>query len=604
MPTDLLLASAQPAWLVSVWKPILLLIPFVIWARIVTGVYDKHAAQYFLPRKMWNLVHLSAGLLAVVLAIVLGGVIGGEGGFWVALVGVIAILAGDLYAYMHMANKDDRVPESRRIRFGMAKPDPADAKNKKDAKLKGKAAQQIRLTIKSLDEKGKFSKTVEPPMPETPEFATRVAAEGLMVDAIANRAWQAEVGPGKDAYQARLLVDGVLQPGATFPPPEAAKIMDFWKASAKLDIADRRRRQVGDVQIETPDYKRVVRVTSIGAQGGMRVTMLLDPEKAVQKPLKDLGLLDTQLAELQRMAGLKGVVLVATPPDSGRTTLMYALLRLHDAYTSNVHTVEFEPQGAPEGVRVNKFDAEAAMPVSSANAAGPSGGPEYSTLVRSIMRRDPDVVAVSDMPDPSTAKEVAKIDQTRTRTYLCFKGSDAATVVQAYVKAVGETRQAAESLSGVVVGKLVRKLCTNCRVAYPPTPDMLKKLSIPEGKVQTLFKKGGQVLIKNKPDTCPVCKGSGYLGVEGVYEVFPIEKDEQDQIVQGNFTNLRGLWRKRSIPTLQQVAIRKAVEGLTSVEEIIRITSGEDAPEAAAGGRQFPDGHGRRHAGRTDRRPQ
>lgn len=579
MPTDLslniplTLGAATAQWLMSVWKPIVLLVPFAVWARIVTSVYDKHAAQFFLPRRMWNLVHLVAGMVALVAALGLGSVVGGEGGFWAGLAAVLVILAGDLYAYMHMANKDDRVPESKRIKLGMAMPTPAEKAKKKQDAARGKLAAQLKLTIKSADEKGKFTQLVPPPQAETPEFAARVAGEAVYVEAIASRATQAEIGPGKDgAYQVRYLVDSVYQPGATMPPADAAKVMDFWKLAAKQDIADRRKKQTSDISVEQPEGKRVVRVTSIGAQGGMRVTLLMEPEKSVQREPKDLGLLEPQMTTLKELAAERqGVVLVVTPPDSGRTTLMYSLLRLHDAYTSNVHTVEIEPQGAPDGVRVNKFDPQAA------GATGAPGG-EYSTLVRSIMRRDPDVVAVSDLPDAATAQEISKADQPRTRTYLCFKGGDAFTAVQTYVKAVGDTRKAADSLHGVVVGKLVRKLCSNCRVNYPPTADMLKKLGLPEGKVQQLFKKGGQVLIKNKPEVCPVCKGVGYLGTEGVFEVYPIDKDDRDLIAQGNYQGLKASWRKRGLPSLQQAAIRKAVDGLTSVEEIMRIASDGAAP--------------------------
>src|SRR5581483_3788916 len=138
----------------------------------------------------------------------------------------------------------------------------------------------------------------------------------------------------------------------------------------------------------------------------------------------------------------------------------------------------------------------------------------------------------------------------RARVYVSFNATDITSGVQAWVKAVGDQRAAGESLHGAVAGKLVRKLCTNCRVAYPPAPDMLKKLGIPEGKVQTLFKKGGQVLIKNKPEACPVCLGTGYFGQEGVYEVCMFGKEERDLIVAGNLSGLKAAMRKRNVPTM------------------------------------------------------
>src|SRR5690606_38703295 len=124
-------------------------------------------------------------------------------------------------------------------------------------------------------------------------------------------------------------------------------------------------------------------------------------------------------------------------------------------------------------------------------------------------RRDPAVVGVADLPDANTAKEVAKGDQDRTRIYVSLKGDSAMGAIQTWVKAVGDPKQAAAALHGVVAQRLLRRLCPNCRVAYPPPGEMLKKLGVPEGKVQQLFKKGGQVLIKNKPEVCPMCKGVG-----------------------------------------------------------------------------------------------
>ena len=288
-------------------------------------------------------------------------------------------------------------------------------------------------------------------------------------------------------------------------------------------------------------------------------------------------MLPMQLEELKKIVDDgKGVVLVNTPRDNGRTTLLYSVLKKHDAYINNVQTVEVDPQANLEGVRGNKFDAQS-------DAALPAGatGPEFATLVRSIMRRDPQVVGVAELPDAATAKEVSRADLERARVYLSFNAPDAATGVQAWVKFVGDQRAAGECLHGVIAGKLLRKLCTNCRVAYPPAPDMLKKLGIPEGKVQQLFKKGGQVLIKNKPEVCPVCAGSGYYGQDGVYEVCLFGKEERDLVAAGNISGLKAAMRKRNVPTIQQVAIRKAVDGITSVEEVMRITTG-DTPAAAA----------------------
>lgn len=562
--------------LLSIYKPLLMLAVFLPWAWVVSRIYDKHAAQFFLPRKMWNFIHLAAGALALIAVLAMSiAMPGSEGAFWAGIGIAIVLLFADLYAYMHVANRDERVPEKYHISLKMAKLGAKDEDKKKDSK----ATAKVKYAIRGADEKGKFTKTVAAPAPESPEAEVRAAAEKLYGDALRSRASQVELVPtGKDnAYQAKLMIDGVLQPGETYAGPLGIKIMDFWKAAAGQDVNDRRRKQQSNVQVEEPAGKHIVRVTSIGAQGGMRVTMLFDPESAVTKKAGELGLLEGQMDELKNLVTEgKGVVLVVAPPDGGRTTLIYSILGLHDAYTTNVQTVEMDQQATMEGVRHNVFSATADGPLPAGSA-----GPEFSTLVRSILRRDPQVVAVSDLPDVNTAKEIVKADHERTRTYVSFRAGDPLQALQVWMKMAGEPKPAAECIHGVITGKLVRRLCTNCRVAYPPAPDMLKKLGIPEGKIQQLFKKGGQVLIKNKPDVCPVCQGIGYVGQEGVFEVAMINPEERSLLMQGNFQGVKGSLRKRQIPTLQHVAIRKAVDGTTSVEEVMRITAAE-APAATA----------------------
>ena len=580
LPIPLTLADALI--LMSLWKPLLFLVPFVIWARVVSAVLDKHSAQWYLPRQTWNLVHMSCGLVALLGAIGLGSLVGGELGFVAAFFLAIIVLSADIAVYVLKTNPDERVTEKGKLNFvklfGLEGGTGGGKKNKKG----DKQTVGIRFTIKQPDEKGKLSVTLTPPAPETPELLLRVEAESLVIRALAARASQLEIGPAREAqqYAARWLVDGVYQSGDGMPAANAIRLMDFWKMAAKQDVNDRRRKQTGDISLEDTTGKRLVRVTSMGAQGGMRLTLLFDPERAVTRKPEELGLLETQMGELKTMTGQKGgVVLLGAPPDGGRTTLFYSVLRLHDAYINNVQTVEAEPQAFVEGVRMNKWDPTGA--VSGTDAAI---GPEFSTLVRSILRRDPDVVGVADLPDAATAKEIARADLERTRVYISVKASDPYTAIQAWVKAVGDTRLAADALRGVVIGKVFRKLCTNCRVEYPPSPDMLRKLGIGEAKVQRLFKKGGQVLIKNKPEVCPVCAGIGYVGLEGVFEVCSIPKEDRDLIAAGDFAGLKSSFRKRHIPTLQQVAIRKAVDGVTSVEEITRVTAAESGPDAPSPG--------------------
>lgn len=547
--------------LVSFWKPVVLIIPFVAWGWIVSRVLDKHAARFFLAREMWNIGHLSAGLVALLLAVLMP--VQGEGGFWAGFGAAFIILLADIVIFAQITNKDERVPEQFHLTLDFSKWTES-RKAKADAKKAGKAE----LIIRSADKA-----TLAVPASDAPDFQVRLAGESLFMRAIEARASQVELAPtGKEnLYGIIMTIDGVRSAGATMPASDAVKIIDLWKAGAKLDINERRKPLQGEVNVERGERKFKARVSSVGVQGGMRLTLLFEPEAAVRRKPENLGLLEAQMNELREIvADPKGTVLLAGMPDAGRTTMMYSVLKLHDAYTTNVQTIELDVQDALEGIRQNTWDPAAE-------------GPDYSTLTRSILRRDPDVVALAEVPDQNTAKEICKADQERSRVYACLKSPSAFAALQTWMKLVGDADLGSKALHGVVAGRLVRKLCSNCRVQYQPAPDMLKKLGLPADKVKVLYKKGGQVILKKDPETCPACQGTGYAGQEGIFEVYKIGPAEQELLKSGDWNTLRTELRKRQLPSMQQAALRKAVDGLTSIEEITRVMAEPQSPASPGG---------------------
>ncbi len=567
------LVATTPFTLVSWWKPLLMVVPLAGWAWVVATIYDKHAAKWNLPREKYNTIHLATGTAAVLVPLLVP--VPGELAFWIAWLLMLIILGVDLFWYPQIANKDERVPAAHRLELSAISKMLSERKKKKG----DKGPAEVRLTLRLPDKS-----TIPAPAADTPELQVRLAAEDLFFRAMAARAAQVELGlAGKDgSYKAEMLVDGVKVPGETLPGPLAVKVIDLWKQAAKLDVNERRKRCVGDTTAEMASTKWKVRVSSVGVSGGMRMLLVFDADKAVKRKPDDLGLLPEQAAELKVITGqtLKnpddtpidekarlGVVLLAAPPDAGRTTTMYTIMQMHDAYTNTIQTVEMEQQLNVEGIKHTVFDPNVE-------------GADFATSVRSILRRDPDVVAVAECPDAATAKEVSKVDADRSRVYLSLKAASAAEAVDLYMRAVGDHAQCAKTLRGVLAQRLVRKLCTNCKVGYPPSPDMLKKMGVGE-KVAQLFKKGGQVIDPKQgkePVECPQCGGSGYVGQEGCFEVYRIGEEERAAVAAGDLNGLRAAFKKRGLPSIQQAAIRKAVAGISSVEEVQRIA----APSAAA----------------------
>lgn len=556
MPMPTTFTLAQAATLVSWWKAIILFLPLIPWAWVISTVFDKHAARFYMPREKHGVIHLCVGTFALFLALLLP--VKNEWTFLLSFLVMCVVLGGHLLTYMAIVNKNDQVPEAHRLKLDFSK------LGKKESKKDKTKAGKVELAIRGPDKQ-----LVGAPAAETPEYEVRVAAESMFIKALEGRASRVELAPiNKEQYALAMTIDGVKTQGQTYPAADANRLIDFWKAAAKLDLNERRKKLQGDLNVERGTEKRKTRIITTGTQAGQRMMMLFDPEAAVRRNLDQLGLVPPQDEQLKALVTevKGGIVVVAAPASLGRTTTFYSVIKLHDAYTQNVQTVEYEIQDAVEGVKQNKYDPTAE-------------GAEHATLVRSILRRDPDVVGVADLTDEATAKEACRADLERSRVYLGVTADGALKALALWVKTVGDAETATKSLSGVVASKLIRKLCVNCKVAYPPTPDMLKKLGLPADRVKQLFKKGGQVLIKNKPEVCPMCQGSGYVGAEGIFEVYAITPADRELIKAGNFNGLRAEFRKRGLLSFQQAALKKAVDGTTSVEEVMRVTA--DAPPAA-----------------------
>ena len=546
------LVLAQSAFvLVSWWKVLILLLPFLLWGKLVSDVFDKHADRFHLGQEKWGAIHLFVGLLAAAVAFCMP--IPAWWGFLIGFLGAVLILGADVLVFTAIVNKDERVPDEHKLKLDMSAMAEGSARRKA-----AKQAATVSLGIQGPDG------TVAPPKQESPEYQVRAEAEGVYIKARENRASRVVISAKQgEGSGAEFVIDGVRHPGETLSAPQAKAIIDFWKACAGLDVKDVRRRLVGELTIVRDEIKSKVRLVSIGQQGGLRLTMQFDPAQSVLRKVDDLGLLPNQKTVLEEMVNSPGgVVVLAGLAQGGRTTTLYSVTQMHDAYTSNVQTVEIEPLVELEGIRQIKFD--------------PTGADEYSKVVRSNLRRDPDVLSVAEIPDQATAQEIANADLERSRVYASVTADTAMNAVRLWVKAVGDPALASKGLRGVVAERLIRHLCTNCRVPYQPPPELLKKLQLPS-KIQQLYKKGGQVLVKNKPEVCPVCNGIGYEAQLGIFEIYPIGAEERACIAKQDWNGLKTEMRKRQLPSIQQVALMKAAEGLTSIEEVTRLSAKQAA---------------------------
>jgi general secretion pathway protein E len=267
-----------------------------------------------------------------------------------------------------------------------------------------------------------------------------------------------------------------------------------------------------------------------------------------------------------------GVVLVLVPPTHGLTTLGYALLTEHNAYTSDIKTIERQVDRRLEGVTQLAWIAGEATN-------------EYSTALQSIVRRGPNVMLVSDITDAGTGPILTHANSQNTLFYVLIPTDSVTIGLSTYLKAVGDPKSAANSLRAVVAGRLVRKLCPECRQSFQASPDQSKRLGAAAGKPLQLFRASGKVQIKNDIVDCGNCQGTGFLGTVGVFEVVRPDERGREMLIAGDIPNAYQQMRRAfRTPLTQECALLKVRAGETSLEEIARVFAPKVPPPAKPSG--------------------
>lgn len=538
------LVAHAPAFLESPYKPFLLFLPFLPWAWLVSSKLDKDARYFHLNVRLWNAIHLAAGTaaLAAMLFVPI---------FWIGWPAGMAVLLAPILFYWQQRN--EQVPESQRFVLSGAT-----LGARIDARRQAKAKREAMLHF--TDATGTAR---EVPLKDDPLYGVHMTAEDLLGPALDARASAMAVTVGQEGTALSQVIDGVRYKLEPLAVDSGLKVVDYLKQLAGLDVEDRRRRQAGKFRMHGPGGNTDLLVTTAGSSAGIAVKIELDLNKRLSRPFDALGLTPSQmkgLVGLTETHDRHGIMLVGAPPTHGLTTTMYSLVARHDAFTSNIKTLERDVQLEIDGVDHLQWD---------------STNPDinYATNLQSILRRDPDVVMVSHVVDPETAKTVAEPGMQGPLIYVPQRLATVGEQLRDWAKRVGDLKKATAALRAVSNQRLLRTLCPNCRQAYQPTPEVLKKLNLPASKVKQLFRPFGKVEVKNKIEECPVCAGRGYLGQTGVFEVFVVDSDARKHLAGGDFKAAYAHARRNKMIFLQEAALSKVARGETSVEELVRVTA-------------------------------
>jgi len=371
----------------------------------------------------------------------------------------------------------------------------------------------------------------------------------LLTEAVKEGASDIHIEPYENRLVVRFRIDGVLREVLAPQKAIAAAVVSRIKVMARLDIAEKRLPQDGRIGLRIAGRPVDVRVSTIPAGRGERVVLRLLDKQAGKLDLAQLGMDEATRARLEDLIGRPhGIVLVTGPTGSGKTTTLYgALLKLNDS-SRNIMTVEDPIEYYIDGVGQTQVNARVDM--------------TFARGLRAILRQDPDVVMVGEIRDLETA-EIAVQASLTGHLVLSTLHTNSAVGAIARLRDMGvEPFLLASSLVGVLAQRLVRALDPADREAYPATPAELAAFGKPADTVATLY----------RPRAGLDNRHAGYKGRTGIYELIPVDDTLRRLIHEGaSEADIERHARSRA-PSILEDGWRKCVAGLTSVEEVLRVT--------------------------------
>jgi len=532
------LAAAPPGGYFSTVKILFTAALLLPWLYAATWI-SKDAVRVHTSQIMWSALVLASGALALLLLLLLPW-------YAVGLVLYVVAVAAVVGAYVGHRNKrvvpKARVLTSEHLRTVFA--------SKKHRRV------EVVQRLKLYDNLGR---PVAPPEEEEPEKREVYnLTQNFLHNVVMFRASQVDLTPTGARTVVRFVVDGVVQQRPPADREEAERVIDFIKQLSGMDLEERRRPQHGKISVELGAVMVDITTLTAGTTHGQRLQMKIVQEVA-RTNLDDLGMPEDVRERLERLnAAPDGLIIVSGPRGNGVTSTMYSLLRRHDAFMKILASVEKSPTVDLENVTQQTYKDQTEMP----------------GRLASLLRRDPDVVMV-DRCD--TAQAAALIcDAAASKNLLLGSTADSAFKALArWVKVTGDPARAVAHLKAVTCQVLLRKLCPGCREGYRPARDLLAKLNLPGEKVDKFYRPPTKPLTdeKGNPVVCPTCRGTGYFGRTAAFELLEMNDEIRELIVRGApLTAIKKACRKNRMLYLQEQALRKVMEGVTSIEEVIRVS--------------------------------
>ena len=372
----------------------------------------------------------------------------------------------------------------------------------------------------------------------------------LIHDAIKQGASDIHIEPKEKALKIRYRIDGVLFEAMNPPHTMQAAVVSRLKIMANLDISERRLPQDGRIRCVVNDRKIDLRFNTLPCANGEKVVMRILDNRSINVNLEDMGFSENALTLWKNAIDQPhGIVLVTGPTGSGKTTTLYSSLRCMDGNKMNISTVEDPIEYHLAAANQVQVHAKIGM--------------TFAAALRALLRQDPDVVMLGEIRDGETATIAVQAALTGHLVLSTLHTNDAPSSVTRLINIGVEPYLISAALNAILAQRLVRKICQKCRVEYEPTGEIKEFLHMQGFGAEKSFKGAG----------CEKCRKTGYSGRLGIFELLVMDDGLRDMVTANPDVNqLRKLCRERGLVTLRQDGFEKVKKGLTTIDEIIRVT--------------------------------
>jgi len=370
---------------------------------------------------------------------------------------------------------------------------------------------------------------------------------------ITDKASDIHIEPAKDGLRIRYRVDGILADGMTLPKKAQASITSRIKIMADMDISEKRAPQDGRISATIEGRPYDFRVSTLPAVFGEKIVMRVLDKSNISVGLHKLGLLPYTFEMFESMIQRTyGIILVTGPTGSGKSTTLYSVLAKLNSGEKNILTIEDPVEYELSGITQSMVNNRAGM--------------TFASGLRSMLRQDPNIIMVGEMRDQETAMIAIEAALTGHLVLSTLHTNDAPGSVARLLDMGVESFLIASSIAGVLAQRLLRTVCVKCKEPYSPPKDAIKRL----GMNLDILDKSEVTFFRGRG--CDQCKGTGYKGRVGVYELMPVNDKVRELILaRASSYAIREAAIEAGMRTLKDDAMEKILLGITTLEESLRV---------------------------------